>query len=189
VGHLVVPRARNTVARLNLQPGQWAMDNGCFNGLDVRAFMRMLEDFHGQPGCRFVAVPDVVGDAAATARRWRFWAPIVRSCGWPLAFVAQNGITAGMVPWDEFTTLFVGGDDTFKESWQAASLCAYAKARGLAVHWGRVNSRRRYRLALESGADSLDGSGFSLWPDTNIPKAAQWKTDILTTPTLPLSLR
>ena len=182
VGHLVVPRARNTPARLQLHASPWAMDNGCFNGLHEGPFMRMLHDFRREPGCLFCAVPDVVGDAAQTLERWQFWAPVVRAAGYPLAFVAQNGVTHAQVPWDELACLFIGGDDAFKESLQAMSLCAYAKARGLHVHWGRVNSRRRLRLALEAGADSIDGSGFSLYPNTNIPLVAQWRAEIAAAP-------
>jgi hypothetical protein len=77
------------------------------------------------------------------------------------------------VPW-EMGALFIGGSTVYKESAAAASLCAMAKARGVWVHWGRVNGRRRYALAVKAGADSIDGSGFSMFPDTNLPKVAEW---------------
>jgi hypothetical protein len=51
----------------------------------------MLTDLAGIPGCLFVTVPDVVGDAAATARQWVRWQAASRRRGLPLAFVAQNG--------------------------------------------------------------------------------------------------
>jgi hypothetical protein len=110
----------------------------------------------------------------------------VQACGHAPAFVAQNGLTPDRVPWDEFGTLFIGGDDAFKDGEQARSLCGYAKARGKAVHWGRVNGKRRYELALKAGADSIDGTGFSMYPDTNIPKAARWKSSIQQQPELSL---
>lgn len=44
-GHLVMPRSWNDPDELPLMPGRWAMDNGCFVGLDPGAFMRMLYAF------------------------------------------------------------------------------------------------------------------------------------------------
>ena len=182
VGHLVVPRSWNKPSALNLQPDKWAMDNGCFAGFDEGAYMRMLYAFRDEPACLFVVVPDVVADAAATLARWEFWAPIVRACGRRPAFVAQNGLTPERVPWGEFDALFIGGDDAYKDGPEARSLCAYAKALGVWVHWGRVNGSKRYRRALEAGADSIDGSGFSMYPDATIPKADAWREAIDATP-------
>lgn len=187
VGYLAVPRNWNKPETLATQGHlvQWAGDNGCFLGFDPGALMRMLFAFKAyRETCRFVAVPDVVSDAASTLELWEFWAPIVRAAGYRPAFVIQNGITHARVPWGEFSTLFVGGDDAFKEGPLAASLCGYAKAQGLDVHWGRVNGKRRYRLALEAGADSIDGTGFSMHADTNIPKVADWHQQITDTPSL-----
>jgi hypothetical protein len=50
-----------------------------------------------------------------------------------------------------------------------------AKARGKLVHVGRVNSRKRIRrLAGWGCVDSIDGSGWSRWPDKKIPKGLAW---------------
>lgn len=186
VGHLIVPRQWNDPDALDLQPGRWAMDNGCFVGLDPGAFMRMLYAYRKKPGCLFVTAPDAVADAAETLALWAFWSPVVRSLGHSPAFVAQNGLTPERVPWDEFGTLFIGGDDAFKDGPVARSLCGYAKAKAKHVHWGRVNGKRRYELALKAGADSIDGTGFSMYPDTNIPKAEQWRQEIHGQPELTL---
>ena len=186
VGHLVVPRQWNPPKTLKLQPRQWAMDNGCFVGFDPGAFMRMLYAFKEEPECLFVTVPDVVGDAASTLDLWPFWSAVVRAVGRAPAFVAQNGLTADRVPWDDFGTVFIGGDDAFKDGPHARALCAYAKARGKWVHWGRVNGKRRYELAIKAGADSIDGTGFSMYPDTNIPKAEEWRAAIASQPELAL---
>jgi hypothetical protein len=174
VGHLIVPRQWNTT--LDLQPGRWAMDNGAFSGFDEGAFMRMLERFAERPGCLFVTAPDVVGDAAATLARWPFWSRVLRGLGLPPAFVAQDGLTTDRVPAD-IGALFIGGSTAYKEGPAARALCAYAKARGIWVHWGRVNGRRRYEMARRAGTDSIDGTGFSMFPDTNIPLAAEWERD------------
>lgn len=184
VGHLVVPRQWSLADALDLQPGRWAMDNGAFIGFEEGAFVRMLEKFSGIPGCLFVTAPDFVGDAAATRARWPFWSRLIRGLGLPAAFVAQDGLTPDQVPWRDLGCVFIGGSTTYKESTEARTLCGLAKARGVWVHWGRVNGKRRYELALKAGTDSIDGTGFSMYPDTNIPKAAQWKAEISQQPEL-----
>jgi len=193
VGHLVVPRQWNDPATLDLSV-PWAMDNGAFSGFDEGAYMRMLEryqPYQGYPGyqtCRFVTAPDVVGDAAATLARWSFWSRLLRGLGWIPAFVAQDGLTPERMPnlKDGRGALFIGGTTEFKESEYVRGLCGYAKSRGIWVHWGRVNGKRRYELALKAGADSIDGTGFSMYPDTNIPKVADWHTQIHQQPELEL---
>lgn len=179
VGELIVPRQWNDPASLRLTPGRWAMDNGAFAGFDEGAFVRMLERFAPYPGCLFVVAPDAVADAAATLARWPFWSRLIRGLGLPPAFVLQDGITPERVPTDA-AALFVGGSTEFKESAHAASICAYGKARGLWVHVGRVNSRRRLKLIAEFGADSFDGTGFSRHGATNIPKGLRWVEQVET---------
>ncbi len=184
VGHLIVPGAWSAPKSLDLQPGQWAMDNGAFGGrFDPGQFVTMLEVFANEPGCLFVTAPDVIyqsriGDAAATLRKWPFWSRMIRGLGFSPAFVAQDGIRPDRVPWDELGALFIGGSTQMKESALSRTLCGIAKAKGLWVHWGRVNGKRRYELAIKAGADSIDGTGFSMCPDTNIPKADQWREEI-----------
>jgi len=185
VGHLIVPKAWALPETLDLSH-PWAMDNGAFAGFDPGAFVRMLERFHGIPGCLFVTAPDVVADAAATLAQWPFWAQLLRGLGYRPAFVAQDGLTPDRVPWRELGALFMGGSTAYKESPAARSLCAYATAQGIWVHWGRVNGKRRYELALKAGADSIDGTGFSMFPDTNIPLAEQWQGEVEQQPELPL---
>src|SRR5690349_19911156 len=116
VGYLAVPKNWSDpdvlAAGGMLEPRRHAFDNGCFNGLDIGAFMRMLYIFRRYAaGALFASVPDVVGDAAETLRLWKFWAPVVRAAGYQPAFVAQNGLTHERVPWGEFSTLFIGGDN------------------------------------------------------------------------------
>lgn len=184
VGHLIVPRARNRSDVLDLAPGRWAMDNGAFTAFDRGAFVWMLEEFHGLSGCLFVTAPDVVGNAAATRKLWPFWAALIRGLGWPPAFVAQDGLEPEQVPWDTLGALFIGGTTAYKESAQVRSLCGVAKARGVWVHWGRVNGKRRYELAQIAGADSFDGTGFSWYPDTRIPMVKTWDAELAQQPTL-----
>ncbi len=189
VGHLVVPKQWNLPASLDLSHG-WAGDNGCFSGFDAGAFVRMLEAYHpyqtyqGYQWCHFVTAPEVVADAAATLKLWPFWSQLIRGLGYPPAFVAQDGLDPARVPWDEMGALFIGGTTAYKESADARSLCAFAHARGLWVHWGRVNGKRRYELMLKAGADSFDGTGFSRHPNTNIPLVAEWHDAIHQQPEL-----
>lgn len=176
VGHLIVPRQWNLAESLDLQPGRWAMDNGAFSGFDEGAFVRMLERFHAIPGCLFAVAPDYVGDAASTRAKWPFWSRLIRGLGLTPAYVAQDGLqTIADVPWSDGIALFIGGSTGFKESTLAMDLIGYAKAYGVWAHVGRVNGQRRYSMMLRAGADSIDGTGFSMYPDTNIPKAEDWR--------------
>ena len=192
VGTLVRPGSHNAADALDLTPGRWAMDNGAFGGaFDAGQYIDMLQDFHGRPGCVFVTAPDVIyksgiGNAAATRRIWPFWSALLGGLGYPPAFVAQDGLEPDQVPWASLATLFIGGSTSYKESSMVRGLCAYAKARGVWVHWGRVNSQRRYELAKMIGVDSIDGTGFSWYPDTNIPKVAAWDRAIDRQPSLKL---
>lgn len=184
---LLVSGATATMARIRhpqlgrlLRPGNgnrpddlaWAVDNGAFAGFDAGAFAAMLERFRGAPGCMWVAAPDVVADAAATFDRFREWEPRLHRDGWPVAFVAQDGLVTP--PWDHFEALFVGGSTEYKLSREARHLVVEAKRRGKLVHMGRVNTVRRLRYAYEIGSDSVDGTKFSRFPDRWIPWALRW---------------
>lgn len=181
VGELIVPGAGNAPDSLRLVPGMWGMDNGIFNAppgeFDSGSFMRMLHRYHGRKGCRFVAAPDVVGDGAATLARWPFWAGVIRGAGFIPALVLQDGMLVSDVPWRDLGAVFVGGFTEWKMGPQARDLMAYAKARGLWVHVGRVNSEERTWTIFQRGADSFDGTGFSMFPDINIPKGLAWIAD------------
>jgi hypothetical protein len=127
----------------------------------------------------WVVVPDVVADAHATLDLWRQWQGVVRSYHVPAAFVAQDGAESLRVPWENLACLFLGGSTAYKESDAAAWLIRKAKAFGKRVHIGRVNTERRLRLFDGLGyaddgyplqIDSLDGTQFSMFPDTYIPR-------------------
>jgi hypothetical protein len=190
VGVLVVPKQWNLVERLPLEPGRWAMDNGCFAGFDEGAFVRMLERFSGLGGraLRATGVTDLrPPDAYSSSRpmcwrmllrrwRWPFWSQLIRGLGYPVAFVAQDGQTVDALPAD-LDALFIGGSTAFKEGPIAGTLCGYAKARGLWVHMGRVNSKRRLKIAQAFGVDSYDGTGVNVAPDIVIPKMQRFNAE------------
>jgi hypothetical protein len=105
--------------------------------------------------CACATAPDVVGDAHATLRGSAPMLERIRAIGYPVALVAQDGLGHLAVPWGEIDALFLGGTTTWKLSAAAADLTDEARARGLHVHMGRINSRRRLRHATAIGCHSL----------------------------------
>lgn len=179
LGHLITPSTGNAISTIVATGRPWAADNGAFTGFDADAFRRMLELIRGNPRCLFVTCPDAVGDARATAMLFETWAPTIRDLGLPVAWVAQDGAEDLPRPWDRggeipIRALFIGGSTRWKLGRPAADLAAEARRRSIWVHMGRVNTRRRFVRAAEIGCDSVDGSGFSRWPDERIPKALRW---------------
>jgi hypothetical protein len=164
-GRLIVPAAGSSPAALDLRPGAWAMDNGAYVQFHAGAFVAMLERFYGIPGCLFVAAPDVVGSAERTLARFPFWARLIRGLGFPVALVAQDGLTVAGAPWAAFDVLFIGGTTEYKEGLEARNLMAYASARGIPIHVGRVSTFRRLRYMRRHGVTSFDTSGLSRFPD------------------------
>jgi hypothetical protein len=161
VGRLVSPRSGNRIA-----PGQvWAGDNDSFLAWDEPRFVKMLNRLDGTPACLFVAAPDVVGDARATLSRFDDWRWEIVGRGFPVALVGQDGAEDLDLPWDAFDAWFVGGSTAWKLSAIAADLSLEAKRRGKHVHVGRVNTQRRLQIAYGMGADSVDGTGWSRFPD------------------------
>lgn len=172
LGRLVQPRHYDSLGRTVANGRVWAADNDCFQGLDAAAYRRMVEALPVE-GCRFVTVPDVVADHAATVELWSDWSQYVKARGLPAAFVLQDGCrTFSHVPSDA-DALFVGGTTVYKMSEQARTIVTEAKQRGMWVHMGRVNTARRIVLARSWGCDSVDGSSFSMFSDAHIPWALQ----------------
>lgn len=143
-----------------------------------------------QNACLFATVPDVlnwldldgrripVGDAEGTLRRYSRLARIVRALGIPAALVAQDGLRSegdelvagdARIAWDEVDVLFVGGSDDFKLGPEAAALCREARARGLWVHVGRVNTIKRTNLVADY-CDSADGTLLAFGSAANFPR-------------------
>jgi len=170
VGHLFVPTEGNVPRRGRY----WAMDNGAYHAFNPSAFLSLLERLHPYPNCLFVAAPDVVGDASATLCHFRSWADVIHSYALPVALVGQDGLTVRETPWGDFEAFFIGGTTEWKLGREARTLAAYAKAHGKWTHMGRVNSKQRLHYAMEIGCDSVDGSQFSKWSWTWLPRALAW---------------
>jgi len=177
LGRLMQPRHLSSIELTAAAGIPWAADNDCFQGLDEAAYRRMLDRLEGLPGCLFVTVPDVVGDAAATLARFDDWAPELEARRFPLGLVAQDGMTVADLDEraDRLAALFIGGTTEWKEGPAAAELAVEAKRRGLWVHWGRVNTRRRFDLIVATGAaDSFDGSKWARFRKTYLPGGLDW---------------
>lgn len=177
LGHLCTPQNGNSLESLLRSGLPWACDNSAYSNPDDRKFWNLGIDVWGWDAFsppEWVAVPDVVGDHAATVESFESWVAMweyeIGRVPFPMAFVLQNGVTIESVPWDLIDAVFVGGDDGFKLK-QCHKVVGEAKARGKLVHIGRVNSLSRLRYAIGLGADSVDGSSFSMFPDTKIPRA------------------
>lgn len=186
VGHLITPHTGNDIAGIASTGRPWAADNGCFGGFDQRAFVAMLAQIDRVTNVELMRAgssvrtrplwavcPDVVSDAYATRELWREWRHTLKAYGLPAAFVAQDGCESGYIPWGRMACLFIGGSTEYKESDAAAWLVRAAKRHGRMVHVGRVNTERRVRLFDGLGIDSIDGTQFSRFPDTYIPRWAE----------------
>lgn len=180
LGRLVQPRHFPRIAETAAAGIPWAADNDCFQGLDAPAYVKMLDRLEGLNGCLFVTVPDVVGDAARTLELFAEWAPELERRRLPLALVAQDGLETmtDRIEWDRIEALFIGGSTEWKEGPHAAELAREAQARGKHVHWGRVNTRRRFDLIVATGAaGSFDGSKFARFRKTYLDGGLAWAAE------------
>lgn len=110
-GHLFTPAEFRPI----VEDGRlWAVDNGVFtrgfDWADMKSFLESKEDYKST--CKFVVVPDVIGNAIATMCSYRHWAWRIKEIGWPVAFVAQDGQEQHDIP--ECDVLFVGGTTDWK---------------------------------------------------------------------------
>jgi hypothetical protein len=187
LGFIDTPRQRNE----RYEGVTWCADNGAFSDKwDAEKWWSWLQEprqLDHLDTCLFAVAPDVVGDAHATTVLFREWGHRIRDLGYPVAYVAQDGLGihwngtlhAGdldgpTVSFDSFDCLFLGGTDDFKLGARARSIVAEAKRRGKWVHGGRVNSRKRYRYMAAIGCDSADGTFLRFGPDINLPKLLSW---------------
>lgn len=184
LGALVTPSQGYCPARASASGLPWGVDNAAFSGFDPAAYRRLLGRVAGLPGCRFVAAPDVVADARATLALWPGWLWDVRATGHPPALVGQDGAEDLDLPWADMGAYFIGGSTGWKLSQASADLAAEAKRRGLWVHMGRVNSRRRLTAAFDMGCHSVDGTGMSKWGDRHLANFCRWLRDLQPQPVL-----
>lgn len=174
IGALLTPYSQRT---LPSPSWTWAADNGCFGkSWTADTWQQWLETRQADHAPLFATVPDVVADHHNTMQRWHTYAPIVRSLGYRLAFVLQDGATINNIPLEEFDALFIGGTTHFKLSPHARTIVEHCKANDKWVHMGRVNSKRRIQTAYEWHCDSVDGTYLAFAPDTNTPRLLRMMT-------------
>lgn len=137
----------------------YGLDNGCFVDLDLKAWLRLVEQARTDRP-RWVTLPDIVGDAARTLELFEHFMPHTE--GLPRALVLQDGIERTRIPWNDLAAVFIGGSDQFKFSPQAFAAAKTAKWLGKDVHLGRCNTAARARNWVKL-ADSCDGSGMSMY--------------------------
>ncbi len=179
LGRLVQPRSWNRIDAIACAGQPWGADNDAMAGVQPDAYLRMLDAIAQSPRdqLKFVAAPDavertpqgIVGSWEGTLWLWRCWRPALINRGLPAAIVLQDGATPETVPWDELSAVFVGASTRWKLSRSAELLVRMARARGLWVHIGRVNTTGRLARVEAMGADSFDGGQFSRFPDKYIP--------------------
>lgn len=179
LGAMVTPNTSNGIGRICGWDIPWCIDNACFDEtkFNPAQFVALMYKAGEAPTLPvFACVPDVVGDHQKTLARFDLWFPKLEPMGVPLAFVAQDGMGLDEleddVPWDDISTVFIGGTDQFKDD-MTGTIAEACKARGKWCHLGRVNGRKRLKLALLADVDSVDGSSLSRFGRTWIPKFAK----------------
>jgi len=183
LGQIVTPASGNRV----IPDVPWCADNAAYTGgyPGDEKYLAWLSARAAHAGrCAFATAPDVVADAAATLARSVPMLARIRALGYPVALVAQDGLENLTVPWGGFDVLFLGGTTDWKLGPAAADLTARARAHGLGVHMGRVNSQRRLRYAAAIGCQSVDGTHLAYGPDRGLPELLRWLAQ-LTEPPLP----
>lgn len=167
----------------------YACDNGRFGkgwpgATEWYAWLTRTVARYGADRCLWAVAPDVPLDAAATLAESLPWISRIRELGIPVAFAAQDGCELLGLPWADIDVLFIAGSTEWKIGPAAEELAREARARGKAVHIGRVNSRRRLRIAARFGCDTADGTYLAFGPDVNLSRLAGWMSELNGTLTL-----
>jgi hypothetical protein len=171
----------------HLSKTTWAADNGCFKRPDLNTgeYLKWLASLCPYLStCLFAVAPDVVGDARETWARSEPVLPLIRALGFRAALVAQDGIEDRPIRWGSFDVLFIGGTTEWKLSEAAYEVARQAKEHGCHVHMGRVNSRRRLRIAYLAGCDSADGTHLVFKPDERLGQLRRWLGEMKAQPFL-----
>jgi hypothetical protein len=152
----------------------WIADNEVYtNRFDWDRFMFWLHKMLlFKETCKFVTVPDVIGNALATKERYNLYATSIRDLGYRLGFVAQDGQESLTFP--DFDALFIGGTTDWKLGSGAMRCIRYAQNMNKWVHVGRINSRKRFLYFRSLGVDSCDGTCLIYGPSIFLPKIANW---------------
>jgi len=158
----------------------FAIDNGCYaNKWEEGYWLDWLATIPTDK-CLFAVAPDVYPDAKASLERGLKYTDLIRSMGFPVAIVAQDGAEKIDYPWDEFDCMFIGGErtpkakDEWKISKEAELVCNRARNAGKWVHMGRVNSLMRLKRAERMGCNSVDGTYLKYGPSVLLPNLLKY---------------
>lgn len=149
----------------------WIFDNGAFvdfvrrRDFDDKAFDRCVERLMDVQPCRrpaWCVTPDIVASPKSLAFSVNYRESLPDDLNWYLAI--QDGMTPDLVDIAlarvPFAGLFIGGSTEWKNS-MACEWVRYGHARKMPVHIGRVNRWNRLKWAVQIGADSIDGTGWT----------------------------
>lgn len=165
-----------------IPPLAWALDNGAWGchqrgeGFNAGGFRRALERW-GE-GADWVVLPDIVGGGLASLDMSREWRDEVSAAGRPVLLAVQDGMEPHHIR-DELgpnVGIFVGGTTDWKER-TISTWGTLARAVGCYLHIGRVNTIRRTQLAVDAGADSIDGTTVSKYAVTAEKMARACRTE------------
>lgn len=174
LGKYLTPRANCNKKYLNLTLEQGCLfgaDNDCYKGFDKTKYEKMIELLPRTDKLKYVTVEDKVADYEETLKLFDKWYPLLKNEKLPLAFVLQDDIPINEIPFDKIKCLFIGGSTEYKLSKEVANIVNIAKSKNKWVHMGRVNSVKRIIYADCIGCNSIDGTSFSMFPNTYIPNA------------------
>ena len=138
----------------------------------------MIEILPRTDKLKYVTIPDSVGNFEETIRLFDEWQPLLKNEKLPLGFVLQDGMPINEIPFDKFSSLFIGGSTEYKLSEETANIVRIAKEKDKWIHMGRVNSYKRIRYANSIGCDSVDGTKYSMFANTYIQGALELLSEL-----------
>lgn len=167
--------------RLLISPGRnnaygmpYALDNGAWvahqagTSFNEEKFELLLDQM-GR-GADWVVLPDIVAGGLASLELSTRWLNRCLSASSMALLAVQDGMTeedvAGIV--GPSVGVFLGGSTGWKLH-TMASWGAFCRARRLHYHVGRVNTAKRFAMAVAAGASSVDGSSASRYRSTIRP--------------------
>lgn len=152
----------------------WIFDNGAFadwkNGqpFDRATFGRCLDKILTLQPCgrpQWSVVPDKVADPISLVYSISWRKDLPDDLRWFLAI--QDGMTEvgveNALAGARFDGLFIGGSSAWKNA-NAVRWVDFGHARKLPVHLARINGWKRLQWAVNIGADSVDGTGWTMDP-------------------------
>lgn len=152
----------------------WIFDNGAFvdflnkEEFKEAQFVRCVDRLVKVQPCKrpaWCVTPDIVADKRSLGFSVGWRKDLPNSLNWFLAI--QDGMEFAHVEnalaTAKFSGLFIGGSTDWKNQ-RGAEWCLWGRAHKLPVHIGRVNGWKRLQWAVNIGADSVDGTGWTRDP-------------------------